>query len=502
MARIAPIAAAALLGLVALRAASSDTQDGQWRRYSADNGSTKYSPLDQINRSNVAQLKVAWRHPQAPPDIVAANPGLRLNNNYRATPIMVDGVLYASNGLGLAEAIDPQTGATIWVQKPGRRSAPRVCQRPRRRLLDRQRPQRSHSHVSQPLPLRAGPEDRRRHPVVRHGRRGSISRSASARSRAGTLELGAARRPRRDRHGLGDGRPGFRVEDGGRARRRARLRRADRQAALDIRVIPRAGEPGVETWENESWPYTGAGNVWSLMSADDELGYVYLPTTSVTNDMYGGHRLGDNLYSSSIVCLDAATGKRVWHFQTVHHDLFDYDNPAAPILADITVDGQRDQGGRPGHEAVVRLRARSRHRQAGLADRGAPVPASTVPGEKASPTQPISDEAAGVRSAGHHRRRSDRLHAGAARRGDGDLEAVSHRTGLHAAVDRRGRAGRQEGHDRAAGIGRRRGLDRRGVRSRDRDALRAVDDESVRRQPDSRRSEARRTCVIAPRRAS
>jgi glucose dehydrogenase len=108
MARIAPIAAAVLLGLVALRAASSDpstgsasvraqsrtdTQDGQWRRYSADNGSTKYSPLDQINRSNVAQLKVAWRHPQAPPDIVAANPGLRLNNNYRATPIMVDGVL-------------------------------------------------------------------------------------------------------------------------------------------------------------------------------------------------------------------------------------------------------------------------------------------------------------------------------------------------------------------------------------------------------------------------
>ena len=115
----APIAAAALLGLVALRAASSDTQDGQWRRYSADNGSTSTSPLDPINRSNVAQLKVAWRHPQAPSDVVAANPGLRLNNNYRATPIMVDGVLYTSNGLGLAEAINPQTGATIWVQKPG-----------------------------------------------------------------------------------------------------------------------------------------------------------------------------------------------------------------------------------------------------------------------------------------------------------------------------------------------------------------------------------------------
>ena len=77
------------------------------------------------------------------------------------------------------------------------------------------------------------------------------------------------------------------------------------------------------------------------MSADEELGYVYLPTSSPTNDMYGGHRPGNNLYTSSVVCLDAMTGRRVWHFQTVHHDLFDYDNPAAPILADITVNGRR-----------------------------------------------------------------------------------------------------------------------------------------------------------------
>ena len=145
--------------------------------------------------------------------------------------------------------------------------------------------------------------------------------------------------------------------------------------------IPRTGEPGVDTWENESWAYTGAANVWSMMSADDELGYVYLPTTSVTNDMYGGHRLGDNLYSTSVVCLDAATGKRVWHFQTVHHDLFDYDNPAAPILADITRQRTADQGGRAGHEAVVRLRAAiaSPASRCGRSKRR-PVPASTVPG--------------------------------------------------------------------------------------------------------------------------
>jgi quinoprotein glucose dehydrogenase len=156
-----------------------------------------------------------------------------------------------------------------------------------------------------------------------------------------------------------------------------------------FRVIPRPGEVGNETWENDSWSYSGAANVWSLMSADEELGYVYLPTSSATNDMFGGHRLGANLFSSSIVCVDVATGKRVWHFQTVHHDLFDYDNPAAPILADITVNGRRIR-------AIVQVTKQS---WAYVLDRvtGAPVwpiderpaPASTVPGERASATQPV-----------------------------------------------------------------------------------------------------------------
>ena len=155
-------------------------------------------------------------------------------------------------------------------------------------------------------------------------------------------------------------------------------------------VVPTADDAAaIKTWVGDSWQYTGAGNVWSLMSADDELGYVYLPTTSVTNDMYGGARLGDNLYSTSIVCVDAATGKRVWHYQTVHHDLFDYDNPAAPILADITVDGKKIK-------AVAQITKQS---WAYVLDRVTgkpvwpivekPVPASTVPGEKASPTQPF-----------------------------------------------------------------------------------------------------------------
>src|SRR5262249_51357431 len=149
------------------------------------------------------------------------------------------------------------------------------------------------------------------------------------------------------------------------------------------------GELGVNTWENDSWKYTGHAPVWSLFSADEELGYVYLPVTSSTNDMYGGHRLGDNLFSQSVVCVDAKTGKRVWHYQLVHHDLWDFDPPTAPILADITVDG------RP-IKAVVPLTKQS---FAYVLDRvtGKPVwpieeravPQSNVPGERTSATQPI-----------------------------------------------------------------------------------------------------------------
>src|SRR5215211_304203 len=112
---------AALLAVqtLSIHAKSSDTANGEWRHYSGDNGATKYSPVDQINKDNVGKLRVAWRHAQFGPELQAANPQLRLSNNFRSTPIMVGGVLYASNGVGLAEAIDPATGKTIWTQDPG-----------------------------------------------------------------------------------------------------------------------------------------------------------------------------------------------------------------------------------------------------------------------------------------------------------------------------------------------------------------------------------------------
>ena len=255
-------------------------------------------------------------------------------------------------------------------------------------------------------------------------------------------------------------------------------------------VVPTADDAAaIKTWVGDSWQYTGAGNVWSLMSADDELGYVYLPTTSVTNDMYGGARLGDNLYSTSIVCVDAATGKRVWHYQTVHHDLFDYDNPAAPILADITVDGKKIK-------AVAQITKQS---WAYVLDRVTgkpvwpivekPVPASTVPGEKASPTQPFPSKPPAFDRQGITE--DDLIDFTPELRAEALAIFKRYRTGpvfTPPSIEGTGPE-RSEGHHRAARIDRRRRLDRRGVRSGNRHALRAVDDESVRRQPDSRRSE-------------
>jgi quinoprotein glucose dehydrogenase len=384
MFRIPAFALLALLLLGGIEAADKSTE---WRFYSSDNGATKYSPLDQINKSNVSTLKIAWRRPQVDASVLQGQT-VRLLNNFRSTPIMVDGVLYASNGIGLAEAFDPETGRTLWVQKPGadgmRGSANRGVAfwgegADARVITFRNR----YLYALNP---KTG------EPITSFGNNGVVDLGADVGPRSTGYRWNSVPLIARDVIVMGsamvDQDSASKIEgDPGDVR------------AYDVRtgklrwifhVVPTAEDTeALKTWVGDSWQYTGAGNVWALMSADDELGYVYLPTTSVTNDMYGGARLGDNLYSTSIVCLDAATGKRVWHYQTVHHDLFDYDNPAAPILADITVDGKKVK-------AVVQITKQS---WAYVLDRVTgkpvwpivekPVPASTVPGERASPTQPF-----------------------------------------------------------------------------------------------------------------
>ena len=154
-------------------------------------------------------------------------------------------------------------------------------------------------------------------------------------------------------------------------------------------VIPRPGEFGHETWENDAWEWTGDVSSWAPMSADPELGLVYIVTNGVTIDYYGGHSPGDNLFSTSIIALDVETGEWAWHYQMVHHDIWNYDTSTAPILMDVNVDGREIKGI---FQATKQAFLYALDRETGepiwpIEER--PVPPSQVPGEQLSPTQPF-----------------------------------------------------------------------------------------------------------------
>jgi quinoprotein glucose dehydrogenase len=381
------------LGFVVLVAALADrpaaqygTRGGEWRSYNGDLGSTKYAPLDQITRDNVSRMAILWRRPAVDGSLLAREPNLRFSNAFRASPLMVNGVLYSPNGVGLVEAFHPGTGRTIWVQQ----------------ALDGER---LTGDSTRGVAYWTDGQDAR--VLVQ---RGEYLYALNARTGRHYPDFGTGGRVDL-KIGLGPLMTDFRWTGAPLVIRdvvvigasmtdapgRMEQPRGDVRA-FDVRtgklrwqfhVIPQAGEFGVETWENDSWKYSGQAPVWSLFSADEELGYVYMPVTSPTSDMYGGHRLGDNLFGQSLVCVNAETGQRVWHFQLTHHDLWDYDPPAAPVLADITVDG------RP-IKAVVQV---TKQAFAYVFDRVTgqpvwpieerPVPQSSTPGERTSPTQPF-----------------------------------------------------------------------------------------------------------------
>ena len=185
--------------------------------------------------------------------------------------------------------------------------------------------------------------------------------------------------------------------------------------------------------------YSGDMGAWGALSADEELGYVYIPLSAPTNAMFGGHRPGQNLYSNALVCLDAKTGQRVWHYQMVHHDLWDYDNIGAPVLGDITVNGRRIKAVmQPNKTAFLYVFDRVTGQPVWPIEE-LPVPQSTVPGEQTWPTQPFPTRPPPFDRAGADRGRSHRLHAGAAGGGARGGEAVRDRADVHAAIagDRR-----------------------------------------------------------------
>ena len=377
----------------AVLAGQHGTRGGEWTRYGGDAGSTKYAPYDQINKANVSQLRIAWRRPGVDSSISESAPDFSYSGNFRATPLMIDGVLYSPNAIGLVEAFHPGTGKTIWVQEPFRdepgqglrgdstRGVTYWTDGAERRLF----------LVRGEYLIALDPRTGKL--LTSFGDKGRVNLRPGLGPRATKYAWTGVPQVCRDVVIVGTG-------IGGSMSDRPTHKEAapGNVQAFDVRSgkprwtfhpIPQPGEAGNDTWENDSWAYSGEANLWSLITADEEQGLVYLPLTSPTNDMYGGHRLGNNVFGNTLVCVRCLTGERVWHYQIVHHDLWDYDLPAAPILADLTVEG------RP-IKSIVQL---TKQAFAFVFDRttGAPVwpieerpvPTSDTPGERTSPTQPF-----------------------------------------------------------------------------------------------------------------
>lgn len=382
-----------LLASVALPAWGKDpVKKGEWRFYGGDQGSTKYSPLDQINRNNAKDLKVAWTWDS--PDLKILEQNQKLYTlGYEATPLMVNGVLYISTSLSQVAAINAATGKTIWVCDPksyetGHPTNLGFLHRGVAYWTDGKA---ERLFIGTSDAYLVAIDAKTGQVVSDFGEGGKVNLTKAIPLAINARNYAVTSPPVicRDVVIVGSS-----INDGplNKEAPRGDIQAFDARTGKPVwsfHTVPQAGEFGNETWENESWKYTGNTNVWTMMSVDDDLGYVYLPTGTPTNDWYGGHRLGNNLFAESLICLEAKTGKRVWHYQTVHHGLWDYDLPAAPVLCDIKVNGKQIK-------AVAQI---SKTGFCFIFDRVTgkpvwpieerPVPQSTIPGERSSPTQPI-----------------------------------------------------------------------------------------------------------------
>ncbi|MEJ1236641.1 PQQ-binding-like beta-propeller repeat protein [Chryseolinea sp. T2] len=364
--------------------------EGDWRQHRSDYASTNYSPLDQINKSNVKDLKVVWRWK-------TDNFGPRPEYYFKSTPIMANGVLFTTAGRSRSvAAIDCVTGETLWMF--------RLDEKERLPYVPRQNSGRGVAYWTAPrtktdrvvfitpgfqlvaLDARSG------QPVEDFGSQGIIDLKKTLGYNADAT--------------IGSTSPPIIVNDvivvgscfpvGLAPKSKSQVRgdimgfdASTRKHLWTFHTIPQQGEEGNETWKQDSWKYTGNTGAWAPLTADPSLGYVYLPIEAATGDFFGGSRPGNNLFSQSLVCVDVKTGKKVWHYQLVHHDIWDYDLAAPPILADIKV-------GEKAIKAVVQV---TKQAFAFVFDRVTgepvwpieerPVPKSSVESEWTSPTQPI-----------------------------------------------------------------------------------------------------------------
>ncbi|PEQ12881.1 hypothetical protein B2G71_08520 [Novosphingobium sp. PC22D] len=381
-----------MAGLIAAPVMQLHAGEAGWSYYGGDKHFDRYSPADLINSGNIDQVKIIWSRPAIDPLLAKEFPDLIASEYFRGTPILIDGILYAPNGVGLVEAFDALSGETVWVQKPFEATL-----------------QEAAGISTRGVDYWASGADRRI--IVTRGDylyalNAATGAAISSFGEGGRVSLRRPRNPDTPFVGLngpivvgdvivvsGNG-GGHGAGDGGTYREGTPedVRGYDVRSGKHLwtfHVMPRADEPGRDTWGGDSADFVGHMGAWASMSADLERGIVYLPLTAPTNAYYGGHRPGDNLYANSLVALDVKTGKPRWHFQMVHHDLWDYDNASPPVLGTLHVDGKSVdavmQANKTGYIFVF-------DRVTGkpiwpIVER--PVPQSKVPGEQTSPTQPI-----------------------------------------------------------------------------------------------------------------
>lgn len=366
------------------------TKNGEWRFYGGDAGSTKYAPLDQIKASNVKELEIVWRWK-------TENFGPRPDYNWEVTPLMVGGVLYFTAGSRRdAVAVDGATGETLWMY----------------RLDEGERGDLAVRTQNRGLAFWSDGKDDNRVVVISPGFQlicldAKTGRPIPNFGKEGIVELTEGL----DRENVGPGKigsssPAIIIRDvivvgaallpgtapPSKENVPGYIRGYDVRTGKKLwtfKTVPQAGEFGNETWENDSWKFTGNTGAWAPLSGDEELGYVYIPVEAPTGDFYGGNRPGDNLFSGCLVCLDAKTGKRIWHYQVVKHDIWDVEPSSPPILADVTVNGKK----------IKTVSLVTKFASTFVFDRATgepvwpieqrPVPQSDVPGEKSSPTQPF-----------------------------------------------------------------------------------------------------------------
>jgi quinoprotein glucose dehydrogenase len=376
-----------------LRGQQTKPQGAEWPTYGRDLASTRYSPLDQITKDNFNKLEVAWR-------FKTDSLGPRPEFNFQATPLMVDGVVYSTAGTRRAVvALDAATGELLWMhsENEGKRgeNAPRQLSGRGLAYWPGSGGERARVVYVTPGYQMVALDAKTGVPAANFGRNGvvdlktendqpvdpitgEIGLHATPIIAKDVIVIGAAHLP--------GGAPKSRIHEKG------FIRGYDARTGKRLWIfhtIPLAGEFGNNTWEKDSWSYTGNAGVWAQMTIDDELGMVYLPVELPTGDYYGGHHPGSNLFAESVVALDLKTGQRKWHYQLVHHGIWDMDIPCAPILMDLVVDGRAIKAiGQPTKQGWIYTFDRATGKPVWPIEER-PVEKGEVPGEWYSPTQPF-----------------------------------------------------------------------------------------------------------------